>query len=64
MFYSRLNNLDAAVTDEKKTAETGVDTSGLTTAGQTLPKRSSVLIATLEYDIEDGALRLKSEDLV
>ena len=63
MFYGHLNNSDAAVTDEK-TAETGVDTSGLTTADQTLPKRSSVLIETLEYDIEDGALRLKSEDLV
>ena len=63
MFYGHLNNSDAAVTDEK-TAETRVDTSGLTTADQTLPKRSSVLIETLEYDIEDGALRLKSEDLV
>jgi len=49
MFYGHLNNSNAAVTD--KIAEMGVDTLGLTTAGQTLSKRSSVLIATLEYDI-------------
>jgi len=36
-----------------------VDTSRLTTMSQTLPKRSSVLIATLEYDIEDWGIKIK-----
>ncbi|CAZ80440.1 unnamed protein product [Tuber melanosporum] len=56
MFYSRLNSSSAAVTNEKGEAETGVDSSELTTAGQ---KRPSVLIATLEYDIEDWAIKIK-----
>jgi len=59
MFYNRLSNSNVAATDEKRAVEMGVDSSELTTAGQTPPKRPSVLIATLEYDIEDWGIKIK-----
>jgi len=59
MFYNRLNNSNVAATDEKRAVEMGVDSLELTTASQTPPKRPSVLIATLEYDIEDWGIKIK-----
>jgi len=59
MFYDRLNNSNVAATDEKRAAEMGVDSSELTTVGPPPQKRPWVLIATLEYDIEDWGIKIK-----
>lgn len=60
-FYNRLSRSSDTTTDEKRDAGWvlaflgHVSGTELATAEQMAPKRSSVLIATLEYNIEDWA---------
>ena len=61
-FYNRLSRSSDTTTDEKRDAGRWVlaflghvNGTELATAEQMAPKRSSVLIATLEYNIEDWA---------
>ena len=66
MFYNRLNHSKEAIADENRAAArripAPVDSANeaeLVTTGQTPPKRPCVLIATLEYDIEDWGIKIK-----